>query len=331
MTGKNRRGSSTSSLAALLLMLAAGCSRAPYDSEKTEETVLDPGKLNGQAAFEEVRSFVAIGPRHSGTPGAASAAEYLAERLRAIGIDPLVDEFTDNTPSGPVTFRNVVGVIPGRSRDTIILGSHYDTKSGIGEAFCGANDSGSSTGLLLEIADQLRMAAPLPVEILVAFFDGEECLANYGAGDGLHGSRRLARTLVQNRRADRTRAVILMDMVGDRDLQVTVPRNSSPPLVATAFESARSLGVRNRFYLARESILDDHVPFIEAGIPAIDLIDFQFGSAPGKNDYWHTPEDTLDKLSPDSLQTVGRVVIEMLNRMMIEAQSLTRAPPAAIN
>jgi len=300
----------------LLLTLVAGCRPAPAKSRKASPAALDPSRLNGEAALEEVRNFSAIHPRHSGTLGAARAADYLAGRLRSIGIDPLVDSFEQNTPSGPVMFRNVVGIVPGRKREAIILASHYDTKSGIGDTFSGANDSGSSTGLLLAIADQLRRAAPLPVEVLIAFFDGEECMTTYATNDGLHGSRHLARTLVQNRRADQTRAMILMDMIGDRDLQVTIPRNSSRHLVAMAFESARTLGVRNQFSLAKGNILDDHVPFLEVGIPAIDLIDFKFGSRPGKNDYWHTPEDTVDKLSANSLETVGRVVMEMLNRLM---------------
>ena len=122
--------------------------------------------------------------------------------------------------------------------------------------------------------------------------------------------------------------MILMDMIGDRDLQVTIPRNSSSHLVALAFESATALGVRDRFSFSRSNILDDHVPLIEPGIPSINLIDFQFGSRPGKNDYWHTPEDTLDKVSPDSLEIVGRVVIEMLNRIMAESLDLTRHAPA---
>jgi glutaminyl-peptide cyclotransferase len=303
----------------LLLLASALGASCRRDSVPPQETgvraALDPRALKGETALEEARNFVALGPRDAGTAGAARAAQYLAERLRTMSIDPLVDRFERLTPAGPIIFRNVAGVIPGKRNVTVILGSHYDTKSGIADTFAGANDSGSSTGLLLALADQLRQAAPLPLEVLVVFFDGEECRRSYGPGDGLHGSRRLAQTLVRNQRVGRTRAMILLDMVGDRDLKVTIPRNSTPALVTLAFESARALGMRNRFSLAKGNVLDDHVPFLEAGIPAVNLIDFEYGSKPGLNDHWHTPNDTIDKLSAGSLEAVGQVVIEMLNRL----------------
>jgi glutaminyl-peptide cyclotransferase len=266
--------------------------------------------------MREVRSFVALGPRVAGTPGAAQAARYLANRLRAAGIEPLVDTFEETTAAGPVTFRNVLGVIEGPGDTSVILLSHYDTKAGIADDFAGANDSGSSTGLLLALAATLQTQAPYPCDIVLAFVDGEECRVRYGPRDGLHGSRHLARTLVNNRRADRVRAVIVADMVGDSNLNLTLPRNSTPRLVSLAFRCARRLGIRDQLSLARGAILDDHVPFIAAGIPAIDLIDFEFGSQPGRNDYWHTTEDTLDKLSAGSLEDVGRLVLCMLGELM---------------
>jgi len=302
----------------LLLTIAASCDRSPQDSRFGPAPPLNPASFDGRAALEEVRAFIALGPRVSGTPGAARAAQYIAARLETLGIDPLVEEFTALTVAGLVTFRNVTGVIPGNGKATVVIGSHYDTKSGISATFAGANDAGSSTGLLLRLAAQLQAAAPLPADVVVAFFDGEECLRRYGPRDGLHGSRHLARALVRNRRADRVRAVVILDMIGDRDLQVTIPRNSSARLITLAFDAAAELGVRDKFALARGMVTDDHVPFLEGGMPAIDLIDFEFGSAPGRNDYWHTTQDTLDKLSAESLETVGRVTLQMLNRLMRE-------------
>jgi glutaminyl-peptide cyclotransferase len=145
--------------------------------------------------------------------------------------------------------------------------------------------------------------------------DGEESRTHYTGKDGLYGSRRLAAVL-RNARASRPVAgAILLDMIGDRDLTVTIPRNGAASLMTLALRCAKDEGVRDRFGLYPGDIMDDHVPFLEAGIPAVDLIDFEYGSQPGRNDYWHTPQDTLDKLSPESLQTVGRVVIRMLNAL----------------
>ena len=210
----------------------------------------------------------------------------------------------------------MLGLIHGSQRRTIILLSHFDTKSGISDTFAGANDSGSSTGLLLEMARVLKQGPVPPVDLVLAFLDGEECRVAYGPHDGLHGSRYLARTLVQNRCDRRVRAVILADMVGDRDLDVGIPRNSSPALVSLVFAAAHEEQARSMFSLSSGSVLDDHVPFLDAGMPAIDLIDFTYGSSGGGNDYWHTDADTLDKISADSLAVVGRVIVRVVNRVM---------------
>jgi glutaminyl-peptide cyclotransferase len=316
----DRKGGKRAWLPALLLaaLLAGGCrpARAPKPNSKPPRFV--PSAVNGERALADVRDFVALGPRVSGTPGAASAARYLATRLTGLGIDPIVDEFTEETQGKPVRFRNVIGVIPGNSDRTIILASHYDTKSGISPDFAGANDSGSSTGLLLELGRVLTDAPPRGPEILLVFLDGEECRHEYARHDGLHGSRHLARTLIQNKRSGHIAAVIVIDMIGDKDLTVTLPRNSTRRLAMLVLDAAAKEGVRDKFGLAKPPgmIIDDHTPFVAGGMPAVDIIDFEFGSAPGKNDYWHTPEDTMDKLSAESLQSVGRVVVRVLNELI---------------
>lgn len=296
----------------LCTMLLVSCFRTAVPPPHNRIT---PDALSGQRALTEVERFIALGPRVSGTEGAAKAAAYLRDRLASLGIEPIVDAFEERTPKGPVTFRNVIGVLEGSGEHTVILASHYDTKAGISPSFTGANDSGSSTGLLLELAAVFKNAAPHPHTLLFAFLDGEECIEEYGPHDGLHGSRRLAATLVRNQRAARVTAVLVLDMVGDRDLTVTLPRNSTPHLLALVLDSARQEGARLHFSLAPHAIIDDHVPFLEAGMPAIDIIDFQFGSAPNKNDYWHTDEDTIDKLSAESLETLGRVVIHTVRKL----------------
>lgn len=280
---------------------------------------LDPRQLDGTNVLEEVKNFVALGPRVSGTDGAEKAARYLADRLKKLGMDPIIEEFTQATPKGNMVFRNVWAVREGSRNKVILIVSHYDTKSGIGDNFVGANDSGSSTGLLLELARVLVESPRIDVDIMLAFVDGEECSFSYTAKDGLHGSRHLAKTLWGNRRTANVLGVFVVDMVGDKDLTMTIPANSSPELTTLVFRSAREEGVRLHFSLV-PAIIDDHVPFLDAGMPAVDLIDLQFGSTPGKNDYWHTEEDTLDKLSAHSLQIVGRVLIRSVNKLALQLE-----------
>lgn len=271
--------------------------------------------IDGNVALTEVRHFVSLGARDSGTPGAKQAATYIASSLKELGIDPLIDEFSDDIGSDKITFRNITGIIHGTKRKTVIIASHYDTKSGISDDFIGANDSGSSTGLLLALAAKLKREPPMPYDIILAFLDGEECIKRYNSTDGLHGSKRLAATLVSNKIADRVLAVIILDMIGDKNLNISIPRNSTPKLISLVFNAAHAAGSRQHFSLSDSMILDDHVPFLRAGMPAIDLIDFEFGSAPEKNDYWHTTNDTMDKLSAESLEITGNVVLEMLSQM----------------
>ena len=307
-------------LAAVLVAGMAGCRPSKPASAPA---LLNPDRINGANALEEVRGLAAISPRDAGTLGAQQAAEHLLKRLQTMGVQASIDIFEDTAPGGPATFRNVNGVIPGKAGTSrqawIVLGSHYDIKSGIAEPFAGANDSASSSGLLLELVRLIKAGEPLPCHILVAFLDGEECRRDYGPHDGLHGSRRLARTLKDDGRAANVRAVIILDMVGDKDLTITLPRNGTPRLMSAVFSAAEAEGVRNKFSLYRAELLDDHQPFLEAGMPAVDVIDFEYGSAPGRNDYWHTPADTMDKLSTASLTTVGRVAVRMLNDLAAES------------
>lgn len=299
------------------LLYVAGCRR---ESPVSDVPFCVPSLFSGDASLKEVAAFVALGPRVAGTDGAREAALHIKKRLAGFGVDAEIDEFIDATPYGSNSFRNVIGRLPGNA-DKILLLAHYDTKGGVGDRFTGANDSGSGVGVLLELArimgaDPARNSLPSGrPSVWIVFLDGEECSLNYGAVDGLHGSRHLARQLVDSGDRASIKAVILLDMVGDRDLTVTLPRNGTPELLALAFRAAEEEGVRSLFSLFPGSILDDHQPFLDAGIPAIDLIDFEFGSGPRKNDYWHTEEDTLDKLSSASLAAMGRVVIRMVNAL----------------
>lgn len=270
--------------------------------------------FDGERAFLEVEALVRIAPRDAGTPQGRKAAEHLLQRLKSFGVKAKIDTFTDSTPAGEKTMHNVIGRIPGKTDRWIILGSHFDTMPGI-ENFQGANDSGSSTGVLLELARMLKGQKPT-VGLIFAFFDGEEGIAEYRPGDGLHGSRYFANQLKQDGQLQKIDAMILMDMVGDKDLGFTVPANSSRKLVKVLLDAARSAGYRDRFNLAPQIIItDDHQPFLDLGVPAINLIDFHFGSAPGLNDYWHTSQDRLDNICAESLHICGQVVLHMLREL----------------
>jgi glutaminyl-peptide cyclotransferase len=282
------------------LLVFSGCKKEEFDGAK---------------AMAETEALVKIGPREAGGGGARRASVMLEGKLKALGLKTTIDTFSEETPNGKMHFNNVLGRIPGKTNRLIVLVSHFDTKSGISKDFAGANDSGSSSGVLLELARMLSAHGPYETEFLIAFLDGEECRKEYGPHDGLHGSRRLAQQIYEAGGAKLVNAVIVLDMVGDKDLNISIPRNSSRELVKELFYAAHELNVRPQFALGPGSILDDHVPFQIAGMPAIDVIDFDYGSAPGRNDYWHTPNDTLDKLSVKSLQTVGDVVLRMVENL----------------
>ncbi|MFA7257059.1 MAG: M28 family peptidase [Kiritimatiellales bacterium] len=285
---------------ALFCVMLSGCKRSEFDGAK---------------AMAETEALVKLGPRDAGGGGARRASVMLEGKLKALGIKTKIDTFSEETPNGKMFFNNVLGRIPGKTKSLIVLVSHFDTKSGIAKDFQGANDSGSSCGALLELARVLKERAPSETEFMIAFLDGEECRTEYGPYDGLHGSRHLAQQIYEAGGAKLVKAVIVLDMIGDKDLNISVPRNSSRELVKELFFAAHELGVRSQFGLGPGSILDDHVPFAIAGMPVIDVIDFDYGSAPGLNDYWHTANDTLDRLSVKSLQTVGDTVLKMIENL----------------
>lgn len=292
----------------------------PFLGCQQEEEIKLPA-FDAERAFVEVADLVKFTPRDAGTPGGLKAAEHILQRLKSFNLAAEMDVFTDITPAGEKTFRNVLGRIPGKTDRWIILGSHFDTMPGI-ENFQGANDSGSSTGVLLELARLLATIEQTPeVGIIFAFFDGEEAIAHYIPGDGLHGSRRMAQALLKTGEHKKVEAMLLLDMVGDKDLNFTIPYNSSHELVKAVFDAAHATGYRNHFSLTRSIITDDHVPFLQIGIPAIDLIDFRFGSEPGLNDHWHTEADCMENISTKSLGITGEIMLQLLNPMLFPSNT----------
>lgn len=311
-------------LAATALLLSCttlwGCKEESDSKKKTTDNNSVPRPIiefNGERAFAEVEQLIRYSPRDAGTRGASFTAEHILKRLTEFGIQAEIDTFDDNTPHGIKTFHNVIGKIPGTDGNWIILGSHFDTMSGI-DNFIGANDSGSSTGILLEMARMLKDTKPR-TGIIFAFFDGEEAVSGYISGDGLHGSRHMAEQLVTSGEHQFIKTMILMDMVGDSDLCFTIPKNSSLELTKLLLQSAKHTDLRDHVSLMTDrEIYDDHVPFLRIGIPSIDIIDFKFGSKPRLNDYWHTAEDNLEHISAESLDITGTIVLEMLRTIAFD-------------
>jgi glutaminyl-peptide cyclotransferase len=283
----------------VLLVALPGC------SQKKEAVPFDSHRAMGY-----VRDIVAFGPRPVGTPAHARVQEYILNHVRGAGAQVETDDFTADTPAGRLRIRNIIAKFPGQKEGVILIGSHYETNYPL-RNFVGANDGASSSGLLLELANQLkRKGGKLPGRsVWLVWFDGEEAFETWSDTDGLYGSRHLADQWKKDGTLKQIRAFILTDMIGDADLNIERDANSSRELKELALEAAKNLGYEKHFFARESPVYDDHIPFVRAGVPSIDLIDFEYGP---QNAYHHTPADTLDKLSPNSLGIVGRVVLEMV-------------------
>jgi hypothetical protein len=283
----------------------------PTERQSAKPPALKPTEFDGNRAFEHVRRLVEMGPRPSGGPAIVRARDYIIEQLKALKLDVVRDDFTARTPLGPRDMTNIIGKLPGKSDGVIVISSHYDTKLFKEITFVGANDGGSSTGAVLEIARVLaaRKQKP-PHQVWFVFFDGEEAVINWTQTDSKYGSRHLAEKWAQEGVLTKVRALILLDMIGDKDLDVKRETwYSSSWLVDLVWATADQLGYGHHFLPDESPVDDDHVPFRQRGVPVVDLIDFNYGPS---NDYWHQAEDTLDKLSPKSLKIIGDVVIRSL-------------------
>ena len=275
-------------------------------------------EADAQVAFAAASNFVErCTPRDAGTFRGRLAAQWLLDRVSRTGVDASLDKFRAPTPDGERPFANVVVEFPGSTTNAawIVVMSHFDTMPNIGEGFQGANDGASTSGLLIALAGAIRRAGRQADSIALVWTDGEECRRSYGPNDGFQGSNRLAAYYRTRNRA--IKAAICLDMLGDRNLNITIPANTTPPLKDIALAAAKRVGAADKVAVRNGIIVkDDHSAFLENGFPAIDLIDFDFGSAPGLNDWWHTPNDTLDKISAASLLVSGRLAAELLNSLL---------------
>jgi Zn-dependent M28 family amino/carboxypeptidase len=253
--------------------------------------------------------MVGFGPRPSGSDAIKKAQDYIISDLKSSGLKVTEDAFVAKTPKGQIPMKNIIGQVQGVRSEVVIICGHYDTKQQAG--FLGANDGGSSTATVLELARALAASKP-EYTLWFVFFDGEEAVVDWNAMNGMdntYGSRHLASKMVSDGTIGRVKALILVDMIGDKHLTIKREGQSTSWLVNLIWDTARASGLQNVFLQEEHFISDDHLPFLEARVPSVDLIDFDYGP---DHSYWHTNEDTLDKISGESMKAVGDVIARAL-------------------
>lgn len=281
--------------------------------------------FNGERAMDHVRKQLEIGPRVSGSPELVKTRTYIIDELKSHGLKVTTSEFVAKTPFGDKKMVNITGEIQGELKDVIILASHYETKLYKDMHFVGANDPGASVGALIELGRVLANSQKPKLTYWLVFFDGEESFcegwddcSKPDAPDNTYGSRRYVEELKKRKELDRIRALILLDMIGYKELELGRDTLSTRWLQDIIWQTGRELGHGSIFVDRPEDIGDDdHLPFLRAGIDAVDLI--QLNNYP----YWHTPDDTIDKISSESMRIVGEVVLASLPR--IEQRLLSKA------
>jgi glutaminyl-peptide cyclotransferase len=303
-------------LAGVALVLAVACAEAappppaPSSQPPSPAAQASAGKqvfteVSAERAFEDLRQIVAIGPRPAGSPGIRQTRAYITKQMQAIGLAVQEQAFMASTPVGQVPMANLIVTLPGARTDRIIIGSHYDTKLEKDFVFVGANDGGSSTALLIELARVLR-DRPREFTYELVFFDGEEAFVDWNTNnDNTYGSRHYVDAARKAGTLAGVKAMVLLDMIGERGLQLRQDLNSTRWLNDLFWRVAREMGHQRTFIADVTAVDDDHMPFIRAGIPAIDLIDLDYPA-------WHTAQDTLDKIDPMSMKIVGDVVVAAL-------------------
>jgi Zn-dependent M28 family amino/carboxypeptidase len=266
-------------------------------------------KFDSSRAWEDLRRQVAFGPRPAGTAALNQCRQYIVAQLKAAGIESRQQAFMARTPLGEMMMANVIATIPGRRSERIIIASHFDTKRAPDFRFVGASDGASSTAALIELGRALKSRQnEFTIELL--FLDGEESVNwEWRDPDNRYGSRYYVEAAQKAGTLSSAKALILLDMIGDKNLTIRRDATSTPWLVEAIWNAAARLGHRGEFLNDLTAVEDDHVPFLRAGVPSVDLIDFG-----GGEDYpqWHTAQDDLDHVSARSLQIVGDVVLASL-------------------
>ena len=269
---------------------------------------------SAQAAYGYTAKVAGFGERWPGSPGHQKTQDLVKQVLTKNGARIETDDFTATTPRGPIAVHNIIGKFNVNSdpkQGIFILAGHYDTLFKPG--FIGANDGASSTGILLAFADALK-DQKTKMQIWLVWTDLEEALESFVGDDGLYGSRHLAQKLAANGTAPRIKGFFLLDMIGDKDLGVARETTSKAWLQDYIAQAAKQLGYSQYFFQYEASIIDDHAPFLRAGVPAVDVVDARFGrmgpNLDGMGEFHHANTDTMDKVSQRSLEIVGRTILK---------------------
>ena len=300
---RRRRATRVRSLragATLALIAVLGCTA----STQTPATTPAAASFDSTRAWEHLKNQVAIGPRVAGTPANAQTRQYIIKSLAASGIAAIEQPFETDTPIGRVKMANVIATLPGDRPDRIVIASHFDTKLFKDIAFVGASDAGSSTAALIELGRVLKNKnRPFTIELL--FLDGEEAFVEWRGTDHTYGSRYYVAAAQKAGTLQSLKALILLDMIGDKNLNIRREQNSTRWLTDIIWSTAWRLGYQQQFLPDITPIEDDHMEFLQAGVAAVDIIDLDYPA-------WHTPADTLDQTSARTLQVVGDVVVASL-------------------
>jgi Zn-dependent M28 family amino/carboxypeptidase len=283
---------------ALISLTVAALARGQTPPAKT---------FSGEEALALTGRAVAFGPRADGSAAIEKLRVFIRGELARQGCEVTADRFTAATPDGSLPMENIIGKFTGNSGRAIAITGHYDTKK-LAD-FLGANDGGSSTGFLLELAAVLH-TLPHTDDIYLVFFDGEEARHEWSDTDSVYGSRHLAEKWDVDGTLRRLKALINVDMIGDRNLSLMWDTSSSASLRSLVWDVADSLGDKEYFPREGGSIQDDHLPFLNRGVRALDLIDFE-----SQGTFWHTPRDTMDKLAAHSFEVVGNVVVKSVGEL----------------
>ena len=300
-------------LAALTVALVvfSGCS-----TNASEESPIDAAAIMAHA--EKIVSF---GPHPPGSEAQRKVGDYIAAQLQSFGVEVQTQEFEAITPIGRLQMRNIWGILPGQRPEVIVLASHYDSKYFPDFPFVGANDGGSSSAVVLELARVLATRNPTGYTIWFVFFDGEESLQEWTDLDSLYGSREFVRRLRTQNRVAEIRAFILLDLVGEKDLSFRREAQSTPWLIDIIWRTAARIGYADMFTNGQMATVDDHIPFREQGVHVVDIIDLNYA-------YWHTKDDTIDKLSSENMRIVGQVVWASLPEIVRYLDSRQARPSA---
>jgi glutaminyl-peptide cyclotransferase len=267
--------------------------------------------FDGKRAYDQVAKQVSFGPRPAGSASLAKLQDYLQAELKSYGCAVETDSFSADTPAGRLSMKNILVKIPGEKPGIILLGTHYDTKRL--DNFVGADDSGSSTGVMLEIARILcARKEPGKYAVWVAFFDGEEAVRQqWQDPDNRYGSRQMAAQFAASGDLKKIKVFLLADIVGSKRLELMREDNSTKQYADLVWKTGQKLGYPTVFVEQEVlGISDDHLSFSSRGVPVVDLIDMNTTTS-----YWHTPEDTLDKISPKSLAIVGHTLLESVKEL----------------